>query len=131
MHSAVWNSSRILPAVAAKLMTLALFNTLRTWKPRDSSQFLGFPRSSCENRFHPAAGVLAQGTILHRQRLLVVAGHARVQADAKRSFPPASPLAKTPARFGEQRGPFGGHFPRTFPPGQYPEIPAKAEIILL
>src|SRR6516164_3847375 len=36
----------------------------------------------------PPCGILPQGTILHGKRLLVVGGHAGIQASTKRSSPP-------------------------------------------
>ena len=44
----VWKASRTWPAVAAKSIMLALFNTLRTWKPCDSSHVESFEISCGE-----------------------------------------------------------------------------------
>ena len=64
-------------------------------------------------------GVLSQGAILHGKSLLVMSRHAGVQARTKRSFPPARPLAKNPARDSAGwKARFSGIFARLLPPAE-------------
>src|ERR1700730_11823820 len=65
----------------------------------------------------PPADILPQGVNLQRNGLLVVGGHAGVEAGAKH-FRRLPCLAKNAIRSGFLRGPFYGHFERSIPPGR-------------
>src|SRR5260370_29375 len=68
--------------------------------------------------------ILPQGLNLPRDGVLVVGGHAGVEAGAKH-FRRLPCLAKNAIRFGFLRGPFYGHFVKSVPPGRRRSFPAR------